>query len=80
MMRVVEMPRRMTARRTVTTADVTARETEPEMNPLLAQLEALFTPLSAGGRRNETLQMMTAQNGSPGEGSLRSTLQSRCKT
>jgi hypothetical protein len=69
----------MTARRAVATADVTTGETEAEMNPLHAQLEALFTPFSAGGRRNETVQMMTAHNGSPAERSLGSTLHSVAK-
>jgi hypothetical protein len=67
MARVVEMFRGMAAWRAVTTADVTAREAEPQMNPRCAQFQALFTPLSTGGSGNETLQMMTAHYGFPGE-------------
>ena len=48
MVRMVEMLCRVTFVRIVTTADVTARETEPKMNPLRAEFQALFTALWSG--------------------------------
>jgi hypothetical protein len=64
---MVEMLCRVTFGRIVTTADVTARETEPKMNPLRAEFQALFTALCPGGSRNKPLQVMTAHNGPPEE-------------
>ena len=63
MVRLVEMPRGVTAGRAVTTSDVTASETKPEMNPRRTEFQALFTPLCPGGSGNEPLQVMTTHNG-----------------
>jgi len=62
MVRLMEMSRGVAARRAVTTADVTAGEAETEMNPRCAEFQALFTSLSPGGSRNETLQMLAAHH------------------
>ena len=67
MVRLVEVPCGVTAGRVVTTADVTASETQPKMNPRRAEFQALFTPLGSGGSRNKPLQVMTTHNGPPEE-------------
>jgi hypothetical protein len=63
MVRFVEVSRGVTAGRVITTADVTASETKPKMNPRRSEFQALFTPLCSGGSRNEPLKVMTAHNG-----------------
>ena len=61
--RLVKVPRGMSAGRAVTTADVTASETKPKMNPRRPLFQALFTTLGPGRSRNQPLQVMTAHNG-----------------
>jgi hypothetical protein len=44
----VEMRARVLVLRRVTAADMAARETDPQVNPLIAHFQALFAPFSAG--------------------------------
>ncbi len=63
MVQLMEVLCSVTAGRAVTTADVTASETKPKMNPRRPLFQALFTTLGPGRSRNEPLQVMTAHNG-----------------
>ena len=61
-LRLVEVTRRVAARRTVATADMATDQTQPQMNPRRAEFQALFA--SGGMRRNrfDPSQMMATHN------------------
>jgi hypothetical protein len=56
---------RVPARRTVTTANVTARQAETQMNPRHSRLQALFAALSLGSNWLEIDYMFTDHDNSP---------------
>jgi hypothetical protein len=61
----VEMFGRVPARRAVTTADMTARQAEAQMNPGRSRLQALFAAQRLGRKRLNINDMVTSHDDLP---------------